>query len=176
MRTEYDHLALSGERAHEGFQDTRGADVEAREGFIKHNQSRVVEYGRSDQDLLSHPFRIGRHRLVPVVVKVQQVEEPLDLSVEPRVRDFPQATDELQVFGTGHIRVEVSFLGHISEDGFVAPEIAGDGPPVETDDTARGAEETRENLDRRALPAAVRTEKAQHFARLNREGDVSYGR
>src|SRR5712691_11760760 len=57
MRTKYDHLALAGERAHEDFQDTRGADVQARERLVEHNQSWVVEDGRGDQDLLSHAFR-----------------------------------------------------------------------------------------------------------------------
>jgi len=54
-------------------------------------------------------------------------------------------------------------------------EIARDGSTVEGYCAARRAEKTGENLDGRTLPGAVWTEKAQHFARSHREGDVPDG-
>ena len=68
VRAEDDHLALGGERADERLQDARGADVEAGKGLVEDDDARIVEDRGGDEYFLTHALRVGRQRLVAVVV------------------------------------------------------------------------------------------------------------
>ena len=68
VRAEDHHLAFVGKRADEGLQHARGADVESGERLVQNDDARIVEDGRGNQDFLPHALRIGRQRLVAIVV------------------------------------------------------------------------------------------------------------
>ena len=82
VRAEHHQPTVLGQRSDEPFQHARGADVEARERLVQDGDAGIVKHRGGDQHLLPHAFRIGRQRLVPVVVDAEELKETVDLVVE----------------------------------------------------------------------------------------------
>ena len=57
VRTVEDDPAVSGERLDDRPQDQRRRHIEAGHGLVEHDDPRIVEQGRRQQNLLAHPFR-----------------------------------------------------------------------------------------------------------------------
>jgi hypothetical protein len=118
VRAEDNHPAFLHQRPHETLQHARRADVEPRERLVQDYQARVVENRRDDENLLPRPLRIRRQRLVAVVVDAEQLQEAVDLVVEPGIRDAAQSPTPI------FSRRLASFLG----DPRALPEALGHEP------------------------------------------------
>jgi hypothetical protein len=132
----------------------------------------AVEDRRGDQNLLPHPFRVRRQRLIAIVPDAEQLHEAFDLVGERLLIEVAQAADEAQVFRAGEIRVEVRLLGHVPELRLVAKDVGGDVGGVGPHMAGGLFEEAGQDPHRRALARAVRTEEAEDFAAANRERHV----
>ena len=58
VRTEHDRLSLFAQSPNECLQDPRGAHIQAGKRLIQHDDARVVEHRRRDENFLPHTFRI----------------------------------------------------------------------------------------------------------------------
>ena len=124
-----------------------------------------MQDGGGNENLLPHPFRVRRERLVAIVVDVEQLEEAVDLVIERRVGETAQSADEAEVLGSGEIRIEVGLLGNVASHRFIGVEVCQHVASIEAHLAAGRLQESREDLDRRALARSVRTEQAEHFTR-----------
>ena len=75
------------------------------------------------------------------------------------------SADEAEVLGSGEIRIEVGLLGNVASHRFIGVEVCQHVASIEAHLAAGRLQESREDLDRRALARSVRTEQAEHFTR-----------
>ena len=174
MRAVEDDLAAGGERPNKLLQHERRADIEAGGRFVEDDDRRIVQQRGRDQDLLPHALRIRRQPGVPVVVDVEEAEEPLDLFVEHVGSHLAQPPDERQVLGTGQVGVEVGCFRHVPDPPPVGEELVPDVFAVDADLAVGRLEEPGDDVDRGRLAGSVRAEVAEHLAGPYREADVAH--
>ena len=84
MGTEEDHLPFRRQHPKQGAKEQPRVHVKAGERLVEHEQLRIVEQCRRQQNTLPHPLRVRVHRPVAAVVQLKQLQKPRDAWVEPR--------------------------------------------------------------------------------------------
>src|SRR5215471_6499999 len=102
----------------------------------------------------------------------ESIDQLLDALLRLFRRKVIQPSMQDQVLADGQLAVERKRLRHVSEviADFHAPRF--DGAAEESCGPFAGGEKSGEHLHRRGLAAAVRAQKAEDLAALNRQGDV----
>src|SRR6266498_184777 len=86
VRTIENRSAFVPQRLDQILQDKRGCHIETGEGLIKYQYLRVVHEGGNEQNALTHSLRVGAHRAMPVGTEREQIEEGVNLVLQPRTR------------------------------------------------------------------------------------------
>ena len=126
VRAVDDDPPLCRETPHEAAEDERASDVESGTRLVEHDHCRIVEERRRDEHLLTHAFRVGRHRRVAVAVEIEDREQRVDPAIDRLGRQASQPGAQREVFAAAHPGVEVRLFGNVSESSFVGDEILVD--------------------------------------------------
>ena len=106
-------------------------------------------------------------------VEAEQVEQVVDAFFGRGLRELAEAGDELQVFASGEVGIDVGFFGDVAEAAFVGDPVILDVAAVEEDFSGGGFDEAGEHVDCGAFAGAVGSEIAENFA--GADGKTDFG-
>jgi hypothetical protein len=167
-----DHFAPAGERLEKAAEYERGVDVEAGERFIEDEDFRIVYKGPEEEDFLPHPFGVAGEEGVAIVPKANDAEQFVDARLQRICREAAQAANQLKIFASAKMRVEVRFFGYIAEAALKGFEVGEDVDAVEGYLACGGFEQADDHFDGGALPCSVRAEVAQDLSAADGEADM----
>src|ERR1700751_3869742 len=101
---------------------------------------------------------------MPPGLKAKQTKKPIGLEFDKSFRHVAQTSDELQVFQTGEVRVDVSFLRDIPERGAVGLQIIADTFSLKEHLTVIWLEQARNDLHGGGFPRALGAHVSDDFA------------
>ena len=140
--------------------------------FIQNQHVRIVQERRHEQDLLPHALGVPTDGLIGGPDQPEQIQERHDLPGAKRTGKAAQTSDQFELLTSRQERVEVRFLGDITDPGLVIGKVVRDVAAVEEDLTGRGFTKPGHERHRRGLAGPIRSKQTEDRARLQRQADV----
>ena len=175
VRDVEDGFALGSQDFEKVFEETGGDDVETGKRLIENEKFRVVEKRRRDEDALAHALGVrGDGRVFPRL-EVQETEQAFGFLLKDRFVETTQAADELEVFKTGEVRVEVRFFRDVAEDAAKGDHIVVNVAAVKENAAVIGTQQAGNDFDCSGFAGAVGAEETDDLAGRDLEADILHG-
>jgi hypothetical protein len=174
VRAVENRLTARRQRPHQVPQHHGRRDVEAGFRLVEDDDRGIMQQRRRDDDLLAHALRVRRDALIGRGAQVEQRQEAVDLAGEQRLRQLAQAADQIQVLAAGEERIEIGLLRYVAHVPVERDHVRVDVGAVVFDLPCRRLEQPRDHSRGRGLPRSIRSEVANHFARTDRQADVTH--
>ncbi len=143
--------------------------IQSERRLVEKQDSRRVKQTACNLEPAFHPARKLLHRSVAPIPQLEQLEQQLDPFTPNLARHVIQHAVQVHVLVGGQLVVEARILEHDPEPPARVERTRHRIEAIKAHRSAGGMQQRRQHLDRRGLAGAVRSQKGEHFARVDVE-------